>query len=390
MCSYTNVYDFDVYFKKLAEYCDKSPFTEFGPSTSQSIGSWVIIAGESRAGAPEDYIEAAPRSIPYVSHALNGNMYGFDDLARGELCYFRREINDAEKHLKQALDKARSRNQYDIQARALFYLMHVDFARGNFAAANATLESMKDLLDVKDYLVRYTTYDVACGFYYLALGQPEQIPGWLKGDFSPYTHPALLDNYANRVRAHYHYQTRKYGILLAFIENERSKQTALFGKIGINIIAALSLYQLKRRNEAIIELTEAYELAEPNNIITPFIQYGRDMRTLTAAALKDGRCPIPNQWLENINRKSSAFAKRKTHMIAEYKKANNIENGISLTKRETDVLKDLTQGFSRTEIAASHNISVNTVKMVINIIYDKLYVHNLADAIRVSVEQKII
>lgn len=179
-------------------------------------------------------------------------------------------------------------------------------------------------------------------------------------------------------------------MLLAFIENDGGKQPVLFGKIGVKIIESLSLYQVKRRNEAIAALTEAYNLAEPNNIVATFIQYGKDMRTLTAAALKDNSCAIPKQWLENINRKSSAYAKRKAHMISEYKKANNIKDGITLTKRETDILKDLSRGLSRTEIAASYNISVNTVKMAINIIYDKLYVHNLADAIRVSVEHKII
>ena len=390
MCPYTHKYDFDEYFKKLDGYCIKGPFPEFGPSTSQSIGSWVILVGESRTGAPEEYIAAAERSVPYVSHALNGNMYGFDDLARGELRYYQRNINDAEQHLKQALDKSRSRNQYDIQNRALFYLMNIAFARGDFNAANAALKSMEALLGEKDYLVRYTTYDVACGFYYLSLCQPKQIPEWLKGDFSAYTHPGLLENYANRVRAHYHYQTRQYGILLAFIENEGARQATLFGKISVNAIKALSLYQIKRRDEAIAALTAAYSLAEPNNIITPFIQYGKDMRTITAAALGDGKCSIPAAWLESINRKSSAFAKKQAHMISQYKNANNSSGDPVLTKRETEILKDLSQGLSRTEIAASQNISVNTVKMVVNIIYDKLCANNLVDAVRIAADRKII
>jgi len=390
MCPYTNAYDFDEYFKKLDEYCIKSPFTEFGPSTNQSIGSWVIIVGESRKGAPEEYIEAATRSIPYVSHALNGNMYGFDDLARGELCYFRREINEAEKHLKQALDKARSKKQYDIQNRSLFYLMNIGFARGDYNAATAALKSMEELLGEKDYLVRYTTYDIARGFYYIALCQPKQVPEWLKGDFSRYTHPALLENHANRVRSLYHYQTRQYGILLAFIENERMRQPTLFGKIGMNVIEALSLYQLKRKDEAFAALAESYRLAEPNNIIAPFIQYGKDMRTLASAAIGDGKCPIPADWLENINRKASAFAKKQAHMISEYKRANNLAEGVALTKRETEILKDLSLGLSRTEIAASQNISVNTVKMVVNIIYDKLCANNLVDAVRIAADNKII
>ena len=390
MCPYTGKYDFDKYFRKSGEYSKKSPFTEYGSSTNQSLGSWAIIIGESRSGAPEEYIEAVARSVPYISGALNGNMCGFDDLARGELCYFRREISDAEKHLKQALDKARQNKQYDIQNRALFYLMQNSFSRGDLVAATAALKSMEKLLCEKNYIIRYTTYDVAVGFYHLLLGQPELVPGWLKGDFSVSAHPALVENYCNRAKAIYHYQTRQYAPLLALIDNDRDKQITLFGKIGMAVLAALSFYQLKRRSEAMEAFRKVYDLAAPNRIIMPIIQYGKDMRTLTASALRDNNCSIPKEWLDDINRKASAFAKKQSHMISEYYAANNIKEEISLTKREKEILKDLSQGLSRTEIATCNNISVNTVKMLINIIYDKLYVNNLADAIRVAVTQKIV
>ena len=390
MCPHTNVYDFDDYFKKMDNYRKKSPFAEYNSSTNQSMGAWVIIVGESRAGAMEEYIAAASRSIPYVSRTLNGNMFGFDNLAKGELSYFRREINDAEKFLKQALSKACSRNQYDIQHRALFYLMHIAFIRGDFMAANAALESTKKLLDQKDYIVRYTTYDITCGFYYLALGQPDQVPCWLKTDYSLCTHPALLENFTNRVRAQYHYQVRQYSVLLAFIEEELKRQVALFGRIELNVLAALTLYQMKQKDKAAAALHEAYTLAKPNNIVMPFIHHRKDMRTLTSAIARSASCPIPKPWLEDINRKSSALAKKQARMLSEYNAENNFKREASLTNRETEILKELSQGLSRTEIAASQNISANTVKMVLNIIYDKLQANNLVDAVRIAVERKII
>jgi len=390
LCPYTGLYDFDAYFKKVSEYSDKSPYREYGPSISQSLGSWAVIAGDSRAGSPDEYVEAVSRSIPYVAHALNGNMTGFDDLARGELCYYRNDINGAETYMKQALDKARSQNQYDIQNRALLYAMQIAFLRGNLSAASAALKSMEELLDEKDYVIRYTTYDVACGFYYLEIGQPEKVPRWLKGDFSAYAHPALLEIHSNRVKVRYHYQTRQYGALMAFIENEYNRQPVLFGNIRLNVMAALTLYQLKRRKEAMAMLHEAYTLAEPNRITIPFIQYGKDMRTLTAYALREDKCPIPRAWLEDANRKASAYAKRQSAMIAEYKAIHHIHEEPSLTNREKRILKDLSQGLTRTEIAACQNISVNTVKMAVNIIYEKLRVSSLVEAVRVAADRKMI
>ena len=390
MSPYSNMYDFDIYYKNMREYYDKNPFETFGPVTKQPVGAYVLLVGTNRAGAPEEYIETLRRSVPNSTHVLKGNLYGLDDLAQGELFYYQRNMSGAEHSLNMALDKARSKDQYDILSRALQYLMLVAFSRGEIATANSILQQAGALLDIKDYPNRYEAYDITRSHYYLVLGQPDQVPDWLKSDFETYAHPAFLESYANRVRAQYRYLTRQYNTLLAFLENVRESNTLLLGKIVFKVIEALSLYQLKRKSEAISALTEAYVLAEPNKIIVPFTQYSKDMRTLTSAALRDNLCVIPKSWLEDINRKSSAVARRVTHMLSESKSANCDEDKISLTNRETKVLKDLSQGLSRTEIAASQNISVNTVKMVINTIYDKLCVTSLHDALRIAIARKIV
>jgi len=390
MCPYTHAYDFDRCFEKQRFYYDKSPYKVFGPATNQPVGAYALLVGTTHANAPEEYIAALSRAIPHSSHVMNGNLYGLDDLARGEISFYRRELNEAEQYLKQALDKASKRGQYDIQSRAYFYLIVLSLSRGDVNGANVFLQATKALLDEKDYVLRYEAYDISLGHYYLVLGQPELIPGWLKADFLPYAHPAFLENYANRVKAQYKYQTNRFRELLVFLENAQESQTVLFGRIVYKVLRALTLYHLKRKKEAICVLAEAYHLAEPNRIVIPFTQYSKDMRTLTAAALKDDDCHIPKAWLEDINRRASAFAKRKAHLISEYITANHAEKEITLTTREIAVLEDLSHGLSRTEIAASQRISVNTVKMVINIIYEKLCVTSLPDAIRVAMDRKII
>ena len=390
MCTYTDVYDFEIYFKKFSEYYKKNPFKTIGAYNLVPISAWASLVGTSHPGAQEEYIEAVSRSIPYASALGKGFFVGFDDLTRGELSFFRGEFDTAEQYLKQAADKAQLCDQYVTLNRALAYLMRISFFRGDYTDTNAKLLAMEALLSEKDHGVRYTMYDIACGFYQLIMGRPDYIPEWLKGDFSPYAHPSYIENYANRIKAQYHYQKRRYSALLAYIENETEKQTVLFGRIEFKVLQSLSLYQLKRYEEAVLALTKAYELAEPNGLTVFFIQYSKDMRTLTSAALKDKNCPIKKEWLENINRKASAFAKRRSHIISEYMSANNIKPETALTKRETDILKDLAQGLSRTEIAASRNISVNTVKMVINIIYDKLHASNLPEVIRLAIDRKII
>jgi len=399
MSTYTNIYDFDIYAKKMSEYFDKNPFKLIG-TYKQTSSAWSLLVGTNRKGAMEEYIAAVKRAAPHLMHVMNGFYSGLEDLLWGELCFYKRQFDDAEEYLIKSFDKAGEHDQYVTQNRALVYLMHIDFTRGDLTSATARLKEMETLLNGNDYGVRYTIYDIACGFYHLALDRCEQIPEWLKGDFSPYTHSSFLDNYANRIRARYHYKTNQYSALLAFIESAMKHPMILFCKIELLTLKALSLYQLKRKSEAIAAFTEAYHLSESNKIVASFTEHAKDMRTLTLAISKKGAarngehgeetCRIPKKWLDEINRISSTYAKRKAKMISEYKTANNISGAVMLTKREIAILKDMADGLSRTEAASNRNLSVNTIKMAVSIIYDKLGVSSLGEAIRTAIDRKII
>jgi len=117
---------------------------------------------------------------------------------------------------------------------------------------------------------------------------------------------------------------------------------------------------------------------------------GKDMRTLTSAIQKESRKIIPAVWLEDANHKSATYAKRRSHVIAKHTQASGGSGGIVLSPREAEILSDLSHGLSRAEIAASRKLSINTVKMIINKIHNKLGAENLADLIRIAVERKLI
>ena len=390
MSTTTNVYDFDIYFQKMREHYDKDPINASTTPSTQQMGAYALLVGTNHKGATEEFIKTLRRAVQHSSHVHNGYMYGLDDLAQGELHYNQRDMINSEHYLFMALEKARSRYQYDIQSRSLLYLMCIAFSQGKLEKADFYLQQAEELLENAEYSTRFEAYDIARSHYHLALMQPDKIPYWLKTDFERYAHPAFLGNYANRIRAQYRYLTKQYSTLLAYSETVRNSNSPLLSKIIFIILEALSLYKLKQREDAIIALTDAYHLSAPNGIITPFTQHAKDMRTLTSAALRADGCTIPRPWLEDINRKASAFARRQSHMAMESKAMSIDDAKIILTDRETCVLKDLTQGLSRTEIAASQNISINTVKMVISSIYDKLYVNNLHDALRIAIMQNIV
>ncbi len=66
------------------------------------------------------------------------------------------------------------------------------------------------------------------------------------------------------------------------------------------------------------------------------------------------------------------------------------ELDVSLTKREVDVLEQLSQGLDYQKIAAALFIAPSTVRKHIENIYEKLHVHNKMQAVQMAQKHKLI
>jgi len=388
MCITDNRYDFDAYFEKYCHYF--SPPVDFSKIYNHSPGPWIIAVGSEKKGEPEKYIETLSRTTSLVTEYFDGIKTGEDELARGELKFYQGDLYSAETFVIRSLEQARKYNQFEIIHRALLYMLRISFTQGNYLKAEQALQETKSYLTEDLYLNRYTNYDITLAWYYCVLGQPENIPDWLKENFSSYGHASFTENFGNQMKAWYYLTTRNYPPLLSYIHELKTRESFLFGKIEMLAMEACVHYKMKDKKLAFAVLQEAYKNAAPNAIVIPFIELGKDMRTLTSAALKESTRNIPKKWLENINRKSASYAKRQVHLAAKYKQANHIPDNIILSTRENEILADLSHGLSRSEIAANRGFSINTIKTVINNIYMKLGAENLADAIRIASELKIV
>ena len=395
MCLFDNVFDFDRYYEKFCRVHPNPAALSRMAMRSRIVGPWVNANGSSQKGAPEEYIKAVSRAAAILPHAFSGFMAGEDDLAWGELKFFQGDLAAAETLITQALIKAREYRQFELQHRALFYILRISVILGNHSKGEQALKEIKAHLDEEDYPNRYINYDIALAMSYYAMGLPENIPDWLKQDFSPYSHASYTENYENQIKARYYYITENYHPLLAYIEEMKKRESYLYGRMAMLALEACVHYKMKNKKKAFAALSEAYKAAAPNKLVTPFIELGKDMRSLTASAMKEADCPestlsIPKTWLENINRRAASYAKRQAHVMIEYKHFHRLVNRIVLSPREAGILSDLSRGLSRTEIALNRDLSNNTVKMVITNICSKTGAESMADLIRIAVELRMI
>jgi LuxR family maltose regulon positive regulatory protein len=388
---YTDRYDFHESLEKANRYYELSPYQESGAVTSVTLSALVSKVGTTRSGAMEEFIDSLTRSIPPVSNILNGCMSGLDDLAVGELYFYKSDLNNSVKFLRKAQRKAEELNQYEVRNRALFYLLRIAVAKGDFEEIQTVFKNLEAQLEMKEYHSRFTTFDIVSGWYYSLLNQPNLIAHWmLKGDFGKGSLGVFKADFGNFVKTKFYYADKRYNELISFIESDPTFGNVLFGKLEMKLLMAASQYQLKNRDASMAALRDAYELASTNALTMPFIELGKDMRTLTRAAMRDENRGIPAEWLELVNRKSATYAKRLHLVLLEYKKANNIRDDVRLSARETEILMDLYDGLSRAEIAANRELSVSTVKMVLNTIYAKLGANSLADVIRIAINRNLI
>jgi LuxR family maltose regulon positive regulatory protein len=382
------IYDASELFRKFAE-CFPRPIDP-GDLIKHSPAPWICVVGSSHKGALEEYINALKQLSGHLAFAFGGHTTGEDDLAWGEFKFYQGDINAAETFFARGLDRAREKRQHETVHRALFYTLRIAFYTGNYAKVEQTQKKLEAQLEEANYFNRFVNYDISLAWYYYTLGQPKNVPKWLQGSFSPYCYAGFIENYANQVKARYCYMTHDYPPLLSYIQEMKKRESFLFGRVEMLAIEACVHYKMKNIKKACLVLTEAYQTACPNDLLMPFIELGKDMRTLTAFVLKEQQNDIPKSWLIMVNRKASSYSKRVAHIVNKYKQVNGTTTNIAISSREREILTDLSYGLSRVEIAANRNLSINTVKMVISNVYIKLGAEKLADAIRIAIDRKIL
>jgi DNA-binding CsgD family transcriptional regulator len=386
--------DFARHFKKADEYMNKPCMAGRIPAVvNATVVAYACLSGDNKTGNPERHIEELARSIPYAVRTMGGCLYGADDLARSELAYYRGDMATCERYAIQSYLKGMEKGQSYIASRALFLLLRMNLCRGRYDKIAETLTQYDELVRTVDIYTEHVQQDIVLGWYFASIGETGNIAPWIKNDFMSSEKDAYVTGIEDVVKMKYYFSEKKYHVLLAFLDRRPMSygiRKFLLGRIGMTISEAVCLYNLNDRKGAFKKLREAYDLSSPSSFDMLFIEMGNHMRSLVGAMLRTDDPGAPVEWLEQIRSKSATYAKRIAHVKSQYRQDIGKGDNIQLTLKEKEVLQDMSQGLSRTEIASARGISVNTVKAMLQIIYEKLGADSSMDALRIAISNDFI
>jgi LuxR family maltose regulon positive regulatory protein len=400
-CRVTRDYNCVPWFEQADRYYRETPESVRAQMSRCSLGSYVLQIGDPAGpGEIERALDTIATVIVHTAAALNGYLYGADSLARAELAYYQGDLNRAEQFARKAAYQGREKKQYEVENRALFYLMRLCIHSGDIKNLRGFRRRLETQLEIPDYLNRYTIHDIGMGRFHAQLGLTGKIAPWLRGNFEERELNARFHNFNVLVLAWCLFAEKNYPAALTVLkdrENRQELESFLLGKLEMTVLEAAIRYHLGDRNGALQNLERAWNMAAPNSLDMPFIELGEHMRPLADAALARQSAPdpngggIPRSWLESIRGRASAYNKKLLLMAEKYQTEETIikQPATYLTLRERKILTSLSRGFTREEIVAETGLSLNTVKGTIRTVYGKLGARNRADAIRIAAAMRL-
>lgn len=387
----SRTYEFANYFEMAHKCLPEGSKLIHKPYVSR--GNYICNVNSHEAGEIDNLILAIKHMLPFGTKVVPNTFDGYASLAEAELAYFRKDTKAAENHITQAILESQEGHSDYMETIALFLQARIYTDTGNYPKVISTLEQQKNLVERANRHESTAMYDIALGWFFAQLGNNDMVPHWIKDEQQSWEVMTPVAFAADKlVRAKCLLNDNSIYELLALLNSKPVGFTFeyyIFGSIEMKVLKAIALSLIKEYKEAAKVLQEAYELALPNRIIMPFIENGKYTRTLikrTAPYIK-----IPSDWLENIQAKSTTYAKRLSNFATLSNTSSMPETKTpNLSRRESEILMSLCQNLTRDEIAHTYGLSINTVKSVISSIHGKLGVNNNMDAVRVATQLNLL
>lgn len=342
------------------------------PMALGHLGQLQTLRGQLRE-AERTYRRALQlaESMSAVPSPLAGNALA----GLGQLYYEWNDLATAHAYLERAIALGKPWNSWESLVPGHLGLARIYRARGDWAAAYATLDELEALCRRVHMELLLPAVAVARVSLQLAQGDQEAAARWgANADLRPDTAPdhfregeALVFLRLLLAQQHLDDAAQLAELLLHAAETGERYHSVL----EILVLQAQLHAARGQLPEALRALERALTLAEPEGYVRLFVDEGEGLRGLLARLGDTGGA------LQSYARALLAHfdtAQPVTPTSPALHPAAPLPE--PLTERELEVLRYLADGLSNPEIAATLVVSLNTVKTHVKAIFDKLHVRN--------------
>lgn len=346
------------------------PTASMSPNAAWTFGAVSVLDSYHReVGGLEREVGILKQSMPYWYRINQKQGSGAEDLMEAERYLNMGDLNDAEICLYRGLNACIREKKLDMEIMAAFVRLRLELARGRFHHVVPVLEELRGrVMEQKKYILLHTL-DVCEAWMFAIVDQTEPCADWIAdGNFSvsrlmfPAV-PMLRTVYCQTLLAR-----KKYAALIGRGEEER----AIFRifpnvscEIYLEIQLAAAYSALGKRKQALERLAHGLDLAMPDRLFMPFVFHCDQVADLLWE-LKNGK------WGEHVNimlDRSESYQKGK-HLILREQFSQRTTHGLS--DREMEIARLAAVRKTNLEIAQTLNLSENTVKASLRVIFQKL------------------
>jgi LuxR family maltose regulon positive regulatory protein len=402
-CLISKDYRFLPFFEKAYAY-----FSTYKVHTGRIVGQGIVppylcqVGLPARAGEFEEYLSNLVPSVSLMAKISGGFLAGQDSLGWCEYHYFRGNLGAAENFARRAIIQGREDQQYEVENRGLFFLLRIAVHGGNYPEIENLLRQIRVQFETGNYQNGSILCDLEYGWFYAQTGNPAAVASWIRSEYDKSGIHSLNRPMEILIKAKCLFAEKNYRGALDVLEQwakDQGPRDCLLGRLEMTVLEAACHLRLGRRPEALEKLGGAWTLSAVNGLDMPFVELGEDMRFLASAALEDpaedpekdpdapprrGIPPIPRGWLEGLRSRAAAYGKT----LAAYGSRDQAAGGGAVLRpSEAAVLRALSQGLTRAEIAEGEGLSLYGVKEIIKNLYRKLGAVNRADAIRIAIDR---
>ena len=342
-------------------------------------GSMVFFALFYRGGGIDECLEKIWKWMEAGNKANSDRYFGLDYLARAEAAYLQCRWEQAGIFLQMARWRCDRVGNASTRLCILFMDAKLALLAGDVELVREDLEQIRTLAhDNTESSVLEQTVDLSECYFHNKLGQSGKSAAWIRNGgvlLNQWSVPTIGISYT--LYGSYLLSQRKYSYIIALedtlLQSSERYSNVIF-KIYDYLFLAIAYDALGFAEEAGFRMRASLELSLPEKIYMPLVE--------NYAFLSDSLMKELQRYPQDYEAVQGHISRYK-RVISRLNPIDPARTSLSLGPRESEIARMVVSGATNDEIASALNISVNTVKAILKMMFKKLGISSRREIVKV-------